>query len=46
MNKIRYNSVVRCCSLERDFKLFPRGDKTIVGERGASLSGGQYHKYL
>lgn len=24
-----------------DFDLFPYGDKTIVGERGTSLSGGQ-----
>lgn len=33
--------VVRKCALERDFSLLPYGDKTIVGERGASLSGGQ-----
>lgn len=41
MNKERYNKVVRKCALERDFELFPYGDKTIVGERGQSLSGGQ-----
>lgn len=41
MNKERYNKVVRKCALERDFALFPNGDKTIVGERGVSLSGGQ-----
>lgn len=29
------------CALERDFELFPHGDKTLVGERGVSLSGGQ-----
>lgn len=27
--------------LSRDFSLLPYGDKTIVGERGVSLSGGQ-----
>lgn len=37
----RYKEVVRVCGLERDFKLMPNGDMTIVGERGISLSGGQ-----
>lgn len=29
------------CALARDFELFPYGDKTLVGERGITLSGGQ-----
>lgn len=37
----RYKDVVRVCGLEKDFKLMPNGDQTIVGERGISLSGGQ-----
>ncbi|KAJ1532134.1 hypothetical protein ONE63_000759 [Megalurothrips usitatus] len=41
MDKQRYKEVVRVCALEDDFKLFPRGDKTQVGEHGHSLSGGQ-----
>ncbi|XP_023166760.2 probable multidrug resistance-associated protein lethal(2)03659 [Drosophila hydei] len=41
MDKSRYRQVVKKCALERDFELLPYGDKTIVGERGASLSGGQ-----
>lgn len=41
MDKVRYNNVVNKCALERDFSLFPFGDKTIVGDRGVSLSGGQ-----
>lgn len=40
-NKDRYKNVIKCCSLIRDFTLLPYGDKTIVGERGISLSGGQ-----
>lgn len=40
-NKHRYNDVVRVCALHKDFKQFPHGDMTIVGDRGASLSGGQ-----
>ncbi|CAH0557612.1 unnamed protein product [Brassicogethes aeneus] len=39
--KNRYKQVVKACALERDFELFPFGDKTLVGERGVSLSGGQ-----
>uniref|UniRef100_A0A0U9HSD9 Putative ABCC protein n=1 Tax=Chrysomela populi TaxID=154003 RepID=A0A0U9HSD9_CHRPP len=39
--KNRYNAVVDVCALTRDFKQFLHGDKTLVGERGVSLSGGQ-----
>ncbi|KAK9870727.1 hypothetical protein WA026_008296 [Henosepilachna vigintioctopunctata] len=39
--KDKYYKVVRACALQRDFELFPYGDKTMVGEKGASLSGGQ-----
>ncbi|CAG9837334.1 unnamed protein product [Diabrotica balteata] len=41
MDKLRYKTVVKKCALERDFRLLPYGDKTIVGDRGVSLSGGQ-----
>lgn len=41
MEKYRYKAVIQSCSLERDFGLLSYGDKTIVGERGMSLSGGQ-----
>lgn len=40
-NQDRYDQVIKSCSLESDFKLFPYGDRTVVGDRGASLSGGQ-----
>lgn len=39
--KEKYEEIVKVCALERDFTLFPYGDKTLVGERGVSLSGGQ-----
>jgi len=37
----RYKEVLHVCSLDKDIKLFPQGDETVVGERGVSLSGGQ-----
>lgn len=37
----RYKQVVKVCSLTRDFGLLPYADRTIVGEKGISLSGGQ-----
>jgi ATP-binding cassette subfamily C (CFTR/MRP) protein 4 len=38
---VKYQQVIKVCALERDFSLFPYGDRTIVGERGVMLSGGQ-----
>ncbi|XP_072399234.1 probable multidrug resistance-associated protein lethal(2)03659 [Diabrotica undecimpunctata] len=40
-DQIKYNEVVRVCALQRDFTLFPHGDRTLAGERGVTLSGGQ-----
>ncbi|CAG9860600.1 unnamed protein product [Phyllotreta striolata] len=37
----RYREVIKVCALTRDFSILPFGDRTIVGERGVSLSGGQ-----
>ncbi|CAG9840903.1 unnamed protein product [Diabrotica balteata] len=37
----KYDEVVKVCALQRDFTLFPHGDRTLAGERGVSLSGGQ-----
>ena len=36
-----YDKTVRACALRKDFDLLPAGDLTHIGERGASLSGGQ-----
>ncbi|KIY70079.1 P-loop containing nucleoside triphosphate hydrolase protein [Cylindrobasidium torrendii FP15055 ss-10] len=40
-DEARYKKVVHDCALERDFTLFEAGDKTEVGEKGLTLSGGQ-----
>ncbi|XP_063373668.1 ATP-binding cassette sub-family C member 4-like [Cydia amplana] len=37
----KYKQVCRVCCMLPDFKQFPYGDLTLVGERGVSLSGGQ-----
>lgn len=37
----RYRAVVKCCALLQDFEQLESGDRTVIGERGASLSGGQ-----
>ncbi|KAI4254372.1 MAG: hypothetical protein LQ352_003132 [Teloschistes flavicans] len=36
-----YERTVNACALTDDFKTLPDGDRTEVGERGISLSGGQ-----
>ncbi|CAG9786868.1 unnamed protein product [Diatraea saccharalis] len=41
MDLRRYNKVIECCQLKPDLDILPFGDKTIVGEKGVSLSGGQ-----
>ena len=37
----KYNRIVDICCLLPDFDIFPAGDKTEVGGRGVTLSGGQ-----
>ncbi|KAJ3652255.1 hypothetical protein Zmor_018236 [Zophobas morio] len=37
----KYDQVTKVCSLEHDFALLPFGDRSLVGERGVMLSGGQ-----
>lgn len=41
MSKKRYRKVIKTCALERDLIIFSNGDKTVVGEKGSMLSGGQ-----
>ena len=37
----RYDQVVSACSLTQDLQILPRGDATVIGDRGVNLSGGQ-----
>lgn len=37
----RYERVLKACALKRDMELLPEGDLTVIGDRGATLSGGQ-----
>ncbi|XP_040034735.2 ATP-binding cassette sub-family C member 4 isoform X1 [Gasterosteus aculeatus] len=37
----KYETVLRACALKRDLELLPDGDLTLIGDRGATLSGGQ-----
>ena len=36
-----YRRVIQACALEHDLQQWPHGDRTLVGEKGVSLSGGQ-----
>ena len=37
----KYKKVITACALLKDFAQLPDGDKTIVGEHGSVISGGQ-----
>lgn len=43
-----YQAVIEACKLSEDIKQLPggRGDDTLVGSSGASLSGGQKHRLV
>lgn len=41
MDSSRYDQVIRICQMRPDVASLPHGDRTIVGERGINLSGGQ-----
>ncbi|KAJ2216206.1 hypothetical protein EV179_001444 [Coemansia sp. RSA 487] len=36
-----YNKVVEACALADDLKTWANGDRTVIGERGINISGGQ-----
>ncbi|XP_067906630.1 cystic fibrosis transmembrane conductance regulator isoform X1 [Heterodontus francisci] len=40
-DEYRYTSVINACQLEEDITVFPNKDKTVLGDGGITLSGGQ-----
>ncbi|KAL9973266.1 hypothetical protein ACROYT_G019696 [Oculina patagonica] len=40
-DELKYKRITEACTLTEDIQQFPDNDQTIVGERGAVLSGGQ-----
>ena len=41
LDGVKYQRIVEACNLQKDIDLFPQKDLTNIGQRGASLSGGQ-----
>ncbi|XP_074520696.1 ATP-binding cassette sub-family C member 4-like [Halichoeres trimaculatus] len=41
LNQKKYERVINACALKKDMELLPDGDLTLIGDRGATLSGGQ-----
>ncbi|XP_073750487.1 ATP-binding cassette sub-family C member 4 isoform X2 [Callorhinus ursinus] len=39
--KERYEKVIKACALKKDLQLLEDADLTVIGDRGATLSGGQ-----
>ncbi|XP_066562799.1 ATP-binding cassette sub-family C member 4 [Amia ocellicauda] len=37
----KYERVLKACALKKDMDIMPDGDMTVIGDRGATLSGGQ-----
>ncbi|MGH0118924.1 UNVERIFIED_CONTAM: hypothetical protein FKN15_054918 [Acipenser sinensis] len=40
-NPQKYEQVIGACALNKDIDILPEGDMTVIGDRGATLSGGQ-----
>ncbi|KAH6672921.1 ABC multidrug transporter-like protein [Halenospora varia] len=41
MDRAWYKKVIDACALQPDLDMLPQGDKTEIGERGITVSGGQ-----
>lgn len=37
----RFREVIKVCAMTKDLEQFDYGEKTLVGDRGVALSGGQ-----
>ena len=40
-NQEKYLNCIKLCELEKDIYTFNKGDNTLIGEKGSTLSGGQ-----
>ncbi|GFN81872.1 multidrug resistance-associated protein 4 [Plakobranchus ocellatus] len=40
-DKARYDKIIKISALRRDLTILPKGDATLIGDRGVTLSGGQ-----
>lgn len=41
-----YREVTKACALDVDMRTWPKGDETLVGTKGISMSGGQKHRLV
>jgi ABC-type transport system involved in cytochrome bd biosynthesis fused ATPase/permease subunit len=41
LDEVWYNTVLRACALTPDMAVWPKGDQSLAGSKGISLSGGQ-----
>ena len=41
VDEARYRESVRACALLEDFRLWRKGERTLLGQRGINISGGQ-----
>jgi ATP-binding cassette subfamily C (CFTR/MRP) protein 1 len=41
-----YSTVIHACALDDDLRQLPRGDRTSIGSKGISLSGGQSQRIV
>lgn len=41
LDEVRYWKIVDMCGLKADFDQMPKGDLTLIGDRGSTISGGQ-----
>ncbi|KAK0112722.1 hypothetical protein ONS95_014458 [Cadophora gregata] len=39
-----YQTVLHACTLDQDIHQWPKGDQSVVGSKGITLSGGQKHR--
>ena len=46
IDQVLYSAVVAACCLDYDIERLEEGDLTVIGSRGANLSGGQRHRVV